>query len=365
MKKTFKIFLCLFITLTLPGCGKYYDKDYIQNSVSNYLEAENFVLSDEYVMSEDRDGCVDRIWTAAIPDSGVKFHIIDDFYPGDDNPSHIIDTDYSEALLYHNRHLLPQTEYLKIYSYKDSRGIYNGMIIGSFTDLDSLEKCWQELEKINDALRDINSNRFSITYRISYMYPMRRNTTRRDTRGDGHGSIGYGFGEIDLETIKDKFIKAAVYYKFDISGQFTDRRIEKALENYRAPLGIYRGRQTEEDDFRERNIEYYPGIIADLYGRGISFGSLYEVLKLEGFDVQGDAARYSFSAPDGSVYEMSYDFCDLAFQYEDYIENGYYYLHDGNPVMVEGYFYPCLTTEQIYEMTGLRLVDKLQPPVAF
>ena len=65
---------------------------------------------------------------------------------------------------------------------------------------------------------------------------------------------------------------------------------------------------------------------------------------VDGYDVQGDAHHYSFTAKDGSSYEFSYDFRE---------NEAYYYLKDGEKVPMDYYFYNHFVPGRLQSMFGL------------
>ena len=171
------------------------------------------------------------------------------------------------------------------------------------------------------------------------------------------------FGSTDREKSWDEmlaeYITTILDYRYDTS-LVTEEQIDAALADYEMRVGIYRGDAVDRELYEPEKIEYYDDIIANKYYYGISFGSLYEILRREGFDVSGDVWHYSFTGADGSVYEISYDFIDSLYTDYDYTpRDGYYYLRDGEVQTMGAYFHNHFTVREIEELTGLKLVDSI------
>lgn len=355
MRKSVFAMICILFSLCLCACTTEYERDDIAQLIKNDMGISDFILSEDYRAVEGEDGYTDKIWSVSIPDSGVEFHIIDDFYWGMEAVTNTLYNDYPRAVLFHVKDKLPKTDYLTIRSETDRYGIFQGSIIGQFENPEELGRCYTELEKMKNSFCEMGYSDLRLWYELQYIHPLRYVTSYQDQSGD---SRGYITDEFNFQDMENKLIITALDYRFEIISRFTDRQIDAALKGYHAPVGIYRGRRKEESEYQRQDIEYYHNIIASPYSYGISFGSLYEILKLEGFDVRGSRDHYSFTGSDGSVYEISYDFCDGVFETNGETKNGFYYLKDGSQVLMDAYFYTHFTTRQIQRMTGLSLVDE-------
>ena len=107
------------------------------------------------------------------------------------------------------------------------------------------------------------------------------------------------------------------------------------------------------DAFNQRLLNHYNDS-----GRNITFGSLYEIPKREGFDPKGNTWHYSFNGIIGDKYEISYDFNDYTYTYgDDHKETGFYYIKSGEKVPMNYYDEYYFSEEKIEEITGLRLTN--------
>ena len=104
---------------------------------------------------------------------------------------------------------------------------------------------------------------------------------------------------------------------------------------------------------KEDNTTFYDDLCASQFGYGISFGTLYEILEREGFNVSGNNEHYSFADFNGNIYEISYDFINVDGKNDE--SNHYYYLKNGEPVKMAADFYNHFSANKIEEMCGLKL----------
>lgn len=354
LKKFLSFAVAIAVVSTLfSGCVTEYDREDIVNEIRENIGVKNAVVSPAYTEFEGEDGYTDRIWTALIPDSGIKFHVIDDYHWGMESVTNYLKNDYDEAVLAYIETQLPKFEYIKTSTYKKD-GIFYGEITGKYENLQELKACHEELENIKKAFDDLGYDNLQIAYQIEYIHPLRNVTDYVIDDGDTFGNTK----SIDsFEDMKKEYITTVLDYRYEDLQSFSSEEIKSALDNYMYPVGIYKGDETDEKLYEESEITYYDDIIASKYAYGVSFGSLYEILKRENMNPQGDYWHYSFTGADGSIYEISYDFNDYPFDvsYSE-TKNGYYYIKDGEKIPMDFYFYNHFKASEIYNMTGLKLV---------
>lgn len=353
-KKIISLVIALFIISALfSGCVTEYDIDDIKKEVEENIGVKNAVVSPSYTEFEGEDGYTDKIWTVIIPDSGITFHVVDDHYWGMESVTNYLRNDYNEAVLAYTETMLPQFEYIKTSSYIED-GVFCGEIRGSYSNILELEECYDELEKINKAFADLGYDNLDISYRLEHIHPLRNATKYVIDEGDIFGHTG------SLKTFDDmvkEYMTTVLDYRYEDVLPFSEEEIRFALEDYAHIAGIYRGTETVREFYSESDITYYEDIIANKYGYGISFGSLYEILKREGLNPEGNSRHYTFTGTGGSIYEISYDFTDYPFTVSDSKTlNGYYYIKDGEKVPMEYYFYNHFRDSEIFGMTGLKIV---------
>lgn len=346
--------LTLLVTLTgviTTGCVTEYDRDDIAEYVRGL--GVDGVVSDSYAVVEDKKGYDDRYWTVTL-DNGLTFHVIDDYGWGMESVSNYLRDDYSESALAFIADSLPEFEYLRFVI--ESGDEYSAHVVASYTTPDELKACRNELAALRVAFTDLGFDGLSVRYTLEYMHPLRNVTDYVIDDADIFGSTD---SEKSWDEMLAEYITTILDYRYDTS-LVTEEQIDAALADYEMRVGIYRGNAVDRELYEPEKIEYYDDIIANKYYYGISFGSLYEILRREGFDVSGDAWHYSFTGADGSVYEISYDFIDSLYTDYDYTpRDGYYYLRDGEVQTMGAYFYNHFTVREIEELTGLKLVDSI------
>lgn len=345
------ILVLIFLLFVLSGCTTDYDIKDVRAEVTEKFGLENFEVSSvTYIMTED-DGYEDEVWTVTIPETGLIFHVINDYYWGLESMANSLNNDYTGAVIYHIYEKLPTFQYLEIEKEISDDGIFSAQVVGNFENEEELQECYEELLLLKESLTDLGYEDLAVHYRLKYNHLLRETTLPyEDTTGDSTGSLDY---EFSYQEMKNAFIQTALDYRYDIIEEFTEEEIEEALEDFNDRVGVYIGTQEEKEDYEIDQIIYYDNILSSKYGYGISFGSLYEILVREGFDVEGDLWHYTFIGADNIEYEISYDFDD----YDHDGDLGYYYMKDGEITPMGAYFYNHFFVFKVEEMTGLQLVD--------
>lgn len=351
IKKLVLAVIAALIFAVMTGCTTDYNKNDIEEFVSQELHLADFTVSDTYEEFEGDDGYTDRIWTVTDNHSSIAFHVVDDYHWGMESMTNYLWTDYSESVLYNIAENLNGSEVLKFDCTSDENGIFSAKISCSYKNKNELAACAAELKKLQDELEALGYPDLNIGYQVMFEHPLRNVTNYVIDDGDFFGRI---CDEIIYDDMLNEYITTLMDYRYDDMYLLSDEEILAALDEYPYIVGKYSGSQTDRKLYEEELIEYYHNIIANKYSYGISFGSLYEILKTEGFDVQGDFWHYTYSF-NGDVYEISYDFNDKVF--DDFQgNNGYYYLKNGEEIPMDYYFYNHFSVKKIKELTGLTLL---------
>ena len=161
----------------------------------------------------------------------------------------------------------------------------------------------------------------------------------------------------------NNYLACVLDYRFENAlSEFSPEEID-TLVNLPGTVRIYKAVGGDSDaspaaaDPSQR--EYYDDVIGNPRYAGISFGTLYEILKKEGFKPSGNAWHFSFRGPEGNLYEMSYDFNDLS-GYNDKqgkLRKGYYYIRDDRKVRMSSYYANHFEASEINALTGLRIAE--------
>ena len=345
--------LCLAAAL-LAGCTTDYARADIQAMVRDQLGVRGAVVAQDYTALEGEDGYTDRIWKVLVPQTGLQFSIVDDYHWGYETVTNHLWTDYPEAALAHIADQLPETSLLQVETWQTD-GICYGQITGSYTDPDSLRQCRQQLVQLVDMFEELGYEGLSVSYQLAWQGPLRDVT---DYVIDDADCTGHTDAVASYDEMLAEYVTTVLDYRIDLPLELTQQQVDTALAGYRYRLGVYRGAQTDPEDYEPQLIDWYDDLIANKYAYGISFGTLYEVLLREGLAPEGDAWHYTFTGADGSRYEVSYDFIAPLFTDEEgAVRQGYYYQKDGETVPMGYYFYNHFTAREVLELTGLRLVD--------
>ena len=353
VKRCFVLLFFMVGLLYLTGCTTDYDRDDIEKWIQEELQISGVSVARQYREVKGSDGYTDRLWDVIVPETGLRFHVLDDYYWGMESMSNSLSTDYNEAVLDMIKDKLPELAYLEV-STATSGEMYTGEITGNFENTEQLQQCYSELQYLCSAFEKIGYHNLSVRYSLCFQNPLREKTEYTVDDGD---SIGYTDNIDTFEEMKNSYIITVLDYRFEQADTFLQEEIATALTDYRYRAGIYRGMQTDRALYEPEQITYYDDIIANKYAYGISFGSLYHILVKEGFAVSGNSWHYSFVGANGVQYEISYDFVsELEYRVGE-VRAGYYYVANGAIVPMDAYFYNHFDERQIEQMTGLRVVD--------
>lgn len=352
LKRKLLILLNSFLLpILLTGCIEEYDKGDIKDYVVDQLGITAFSVSKDTLTYVDEDDYEDTIWTVTVNKTGLTFHVIDDHSWGLEWATNYLKNDYHAAVFNFIQDDLPDLQYLDTHLNIEDDSTYTSTLSGSFTNKEELKACYDELVMLKTVFTDLGYDGLSIGYTLEYNHPLRTTIpTYTESSGDSNGHTDYDF---TYEEMRNRMIQTALDYRYDCISTFTEQELNEALTDYDDPVGVYTGTETESENYDVSDVRYYEDIIANKYSYGISFGSLYEILLREGFDVKGDAWHYSFTGLNDIVYEISYDF--LVDDYEDN-KLGYYYLANQEQVLMNACFYNHFWPFKIEEMTGLKLV---------
>jgi hypothetical protein len=343
---------CLFL---LTGCVTEYTREDIQAYVQESLQLENAQVSRTYEEVKGEDGYTDRLWTVSLPEKDLTFYVLDDYGWGMESVSNYLRDDYRDRALASLSEDFPKFQMLQIETDKWDVLWYSA-VTGMYCNQKELRLCCDELHQFQSWLQMKGYGDLSAAYRLLFDNPLRDVTEYVVDDGDIFGNTD---SIQSYEEMAEKYYSTVLDYRFD-SSDITEEEISAFMKTYPYPVGVYEGSEIDPKLYKPSDIRYYEDIIANQFGYGISFGSLYLILEREGFSPQGTVERYSFIGSDGSTYEISYSFLDEMYSRNQGPTLGYYYLKDGEKQKMNAFFYNHFSTREIEKMTGLRLVDKVQ-----
>ena len=217
---------------------------------------------------------------------------------------------------------------------------------------------------ISIALKKAEECGYDIEFRVNFQMknPLRNNCGMSLDDGDYFCWIEAD-SKVNCEEVYEeavnKCLLTSIIYRFeDKLSEFTEEEIKEAVESCKYRVAV------SKDGTEDGEFVFYEDLCGRMYTSAVTFGTLYEILVREGAEVTGDSWHYSFTGADGSVYEVSYDFCDYVFvdKVSPYTErNGYYYIKDGEKVPMDYYYYNYFSEKDVFEMTGI-LIDVGEKP---
>lgn len=354
--------------LLLSGCVKKYTRSDIRSYARKITGHRELTVSEDYEeILEDEEGYLDHLWTVSDEESGITFHVLDDYYWALEAVENRLLDDYDSAVFLSllKEGKIPKKTKLSLKKETFS-GLAEAELICSFQNMDELEQCYGDLLAVRTALEKAGFPGLKVNYTVQYNNPIRNAVDYEIDEGDTAGEIG-SIGEEDLVRMRTNYLACALDYRFeDALKEFGEEEID-ALVHAQNTVRIYRPSEkesaadggdqvitnapSEEDCFQE--------VIGSPKYAGISFGTLYELLRTEGFDPEGDAWHFSVTGADGSRLEFSYDFNDLS-GYNDAkgkLQKGYYYVVDDKKVRMSEYYDNHFAASEIEKLTGMKVAE--------
>lgn len=364
------------LTVMLGGCVKKYYQADIKSYARKLTGREHLSVSEGYVeIQEDEEGYLDHLWTVTDEDSGVVFHILDDYYWALEAVENQLLDDYDSSVFLWmlDQKKFPATEGLYLKKTSQS-GLVDAEILCGYTDGQSLRKLYEELLSLRTTAADEGYGSLKVKYTVQYEHPLSSTVDYEIQEGTTTGEIG-SLDEAAYALMRKNYLACALDYRFDNAlEEFTQEEIDAVVH---APdsVRIYKtqdgsgsaqkdgGDTGDTAENREQKDDskriYYEGVIGNPQYAGISFGTLYELLRMEGRQVTGDPWHYFFTSPEGSLIEISYDFNDLS-GYNDKdgkLRKGYYYMRDDRKVRMKNYYDNHFDTSEIEALTGLKVFE--------
>jgi len=345
--------LLLLTAVLMSGCVRKYTRGDIGSYAKKISRKGSVTVSEGYrEIQEDEEGYLDHLWTVTEDESGIKFHVLDDYYWALEEVENQLLNDYASCVFLSllERQQLPMDNDLSLKKTEDS-GLVKAEVVCSFTDAAGLEKCYQELLSLRKAIDGAGYPDLEVPYKVQYQNPLRGAVDYDIDEGDTSGDLG-SLDEKAYAQMRRNYLTCALDFRFeDVLAQFSQEEIREVVD---APetVRIYRAEGADSSE-----PDYYDGVIGSPKYAGISFGTLYELLSIEGRKPEGNAWHYSFKAPDGARIEISYDFDDLS-GFNDKrgkLQKGYYYLRDDRKVRMSAYYANHFEASEIEALTGLKV----------
>ena len=336
----------ILLMVLLAGCTTQYE----QKDVYRYLK-KTYALKDVKVSAErteltGEDGYVDYIWEVTADD--ITFHVKDDYHWDLEMLGNSLTDDYRDALLkaYFDPDMLPHFTLDE----KEEEGLYANELIGEFASKEELQRLYAELEslRVYAAERGFDIPD-SFSYNLLPQSPIHSDNAPTFFIYDGEivGCVTNITGDTVKEAITEYILAYTAYHFSDLYEKFTEEEVKEAAgsSHYHYRLAIV----------KENGTFFYDDLCAREYNE-VSFGTLYEILKREGFHVKGNNEHYSFTDASQNTYEIAYPSDGFINANGASNESDHScFLKNGVPVEREYNDYYAVTTSEIEEMFGLKL----------
>lgn len=332
-KRIFLAGLLVFLMLAMvmmTGCTKNYDRSDIKQYVKDELGLKGFSVSKEPTeVTNPDDGYTDYLWEVTESD-GTVFYVLDDYYYGMEWVTNSLRNNWNAV---HVREYLQQadTSGFEIEEPGEDDLMASVALTGTYR---TRKELLETVRRLND-LADGSDLDLSIPFYIKFDIPYRSIGDYEKEEGDLKGSVRKS-EHITSDYTEDCMLHLLLDMRDeDRLREFSEQEIHTYVNGNQHAIGIRGedGQWVMTDD-----------LVCSLYSYGISFPTIYEVLNRSGYPVYGTKDDFTFTALDGSVYEMS----------ESFVENdSYYYIKDGVHVPMEYYFYDHFYIGKLMELTGI------------
>ncbi len=332
------LFRFLKLLSSLPSClsalsrwGRSHTRDDVIDYVKSNYKLIGFKVGEHPQKSVGDDGYTDYVWTVTEKD-GARFIVIDDYYYGHEWVTHS---------LRDNRNYLRVKEYLRSadisgFTLKDEPNGLLGAItlLYNYTDRQELRR---GIERMNAMAAECPAG-LTLFFDMIYAHKYRSIGAYVSSAGDTSYHLKRG-ETAEAAPCEEKMLSVAIDMRYDeVLREFGPERIKAMVRGNNYAFGVLQP---------DGSYKVYVDLLLNSLGYGISFPTLYELLKRGGYAVSGTKERYAFKGLDGHSYEFSNDFQE---------NQAYYYILDGQRVPMAAYFYNHWHFRDIKAMTGIQCV---------
>ena len=142
--------------ILLGGCVKKYSRNDIRAYARKITGLKNLTVSEQYEeIMEDEEGYLDHLWTVTDEDSGITFHILDDYYWALEEVENKLLDDYDSSVFFFllDKKKIPPDNRLSLKKTENS-GLVQAQLVCSFSDLQGLNNCYEDLRSVRAALEE-------------------------------------------------------------------------------------------------------------------------------------------------------------------------------------------------------------------
>lgn len=341
----------LLLTSQLFGCNQS-TNPISRSEATSYLkkvlpEGKFTVIGEPYkhvVPNRDFNGTLSTTtytWSAYFDDRpDLTFSVIytETAYYGDDSPAHQFKTTFNEVYIEH---------YFSEYNAE-----YRVGFLGVSFDNDELnctfanrEKLTEGFTQLGDFYQYVQLQQHPCAIPVAFHFEDAALVSNQEWGNEGIDPVFRtdSFDKSTPDVALDAFACFSQEFRIGLDN-FSDDELREfaADEYYRLKLLLSDGSQV-----------LYEDLLTVSNGRDISYGTLYELLLRNDFEVSGDFFHFTVIGKDGSTYEFSYSFDDLyVFATDGGDFTGFYCLKDGEQVST-GSFYTTVSDELFHEILGI------------
>ncbi len=326
--------LIMTALLSLTACTKKYDRNDIKKYVHEELGLKDFTVSRTCTDIIDDEGRTDHRWEVTESD-GTVFYVLDDYY---------YTFEWVSNSLRNNRNAVRVREYLRTVDLTgfeiddpvEEHPMASPELKGWYSSRSELHEYADRLNRLADGC----SEDLSILFEIKYNHPYRSIGDYEKIDADFQGVVSRS-RHVDCIYTEGTMINLLLDMRYeDRLSEFTADEIRDYVRGSKHALGI---KQSDGSWYMPDDL------MCSFFSYGISFPTIYEVLRRSGYPVSGTKDDFTFEGIDGSTYEMS----------ESFIENEwYYYIKDGEHVPMDAYFYDHFNVGKVKEFTGIEVAEK-------
>ena len=145
--------LVVILLILLSGCVKKYYQSDIKSYAKKLTGRSNLSVSEGYVeIQEDEEGYLDHLWTVTDDDTGMEFHILDDYYWALEEVENRLLDDYDSSVFLWllEQRKFPMTQGLYLRKSEES-GLVNAEVICGFSDEKSMRALYEQLRSLREA----------------------------------------------------------------------------------------------------------------------------------------------------------------------------------------------------------------------
>lgn len=339
MRKVFKCLLIICLIMITCGCVTNYKRRDIIKYVKENIGIRHFDVSRTYQVIEDDEGYENKYWKVYDKDNDIMFYVKDDYYYSSEMTNNRLINNYYSMYYVKYESKLNINNNLK-YEELDSEGPDIEITLScSYENKKELDKCFNSMKYVSNYF----NGKSDIYYAIKYNFAGRDDDANVKYLADYSGNT-YKISEDDTSYYN--------YFYYGINFDVDSIISEMNITDYNSVINNRDNYKVVQADSNRNTIKEYDNMFCSS-SYTISYNTLYNVLKEEGYNVVGDNHDYKVYY-NNIVYEFSDDFVEYSIS-KNY--DVYYYKKNGEKIYAYyGHDWErVLSPRDINEIFGLQL----------